>query len=449
VVPTGRLYLLLLASALPLALDDALPGLWLATPLGLGVLALAVLLEWRMGPGGRAFTARRISPDRLSIGVENPIEVVVHNAGGRSTAILVRDELPPALPSDRLVLVGRVAAGAEARLQYTVTPPRRGDFQFDRIVLRWRGALGLAWRQRAFPAEQGIKVYPNLRDLHRYDLLVRRGLLSDAGSRLARRFGPGTEFERLREYVPDDEYRRINWKATARRGVPIVNEFETERSQNVLIALDSGRLMAAVADGLTKLDHALNAGLLLTYAASLRGDRVALLCYADRVSAFLPPRRGRRAFLQILERLYRLQAEPTESDHAAAFSYLAARNPRRSLLVLFTDLSEPESARALVAHLARASSRHLVAVCTVSDPALTVPGRVRGARRAAGLREAGGPAPAGGAPAGAARAGEPGRHHTGPTGRPAVGPDRGDLSRAQGARPALAGCCLVARHMKP
>ena len=385
-VPTRRLYLLLLATALPLALDEALPGLWLGTPLGFGLLILALLIERRLGPDGRGLEARREIAERLSLGLENPIEVVVRNGSARALALRVRDELPPELPSSRLLLGGRVRARDETRLRYTVTPPRRGDFLFGRIVVRWRGALGLAWRQRAFAAEQTIKVYPNLRDLRRYDLLVRRGLLSDAGSRLARRFGPGTEFERLREYVPDDEYRRINWLATARRGLPIANEFETERSQNVLVMLDSGRLMAAVADGLTKLDHALNAGLLLTYAASLRGDRVALLSYADGVSSFLPPRRGRRAFLEILDRLYRLQAEPTESDHAAAFTYLAARNPRRSLLVLFTDLSDPEPARALTAHLARASGRHLVAVCTVSDPALTEPAE-RPARDAQQLYE--------------------------------------------------------------
>ncbi|MGE3913542.1 MAG: DUF58 domain-containing protein, partial [Chloroflexota bacterium] len=169
------------------------------------------------------------------------------------------------------------------------------------------------------------------------------------------------------------ELRRINWKATARRGVAISNEYETERSQNVVVLLDAGRLMGAVADGLTKLDHALNAGLLLTYAAGRRGDRVSLLAYADTVKAFLPPQKGRRAFLSILETLYRLEPELTEADHARAFSYLHGRGLRRSLLVLFTDLSEPEPSRALVAHLARAARQHLVAVVTVSDPSVTGP----------------------------------------------------------------------------
>ena len=218
-----------------------------------------------------------------------------------------------------------------------------------------------------------MRVYPNLLDLRRYELQVRRGLELEAGTRVARRFGAGTELERLREYVPDDELRRVNWKATARRGVAISNEYETERSQNVVVLLDAGRLMRAVADGLTKLDHALNAGLLLTYAAGRRGDRVSLLAYADQVKAFLPPRRGRRAFLSILETLYRLEPELTESDHARAFSYLHGRGLRRSLLVLFTDLSDPEPSRALVAHLARAARQHLVALVTVADPSITTP----------------------------------------------------------------------------
>jgi uncharacterized protein (DUF58 family) len=239
--------------------------------------------------------------------------------------------------------------------------------------VRYGSALGLFERQHAYQLERPVRVYPNLLDLRRYDLLVRRGLELEAGARVARRYGAGTELERLREYVPDDELRRVNWKATARRGIAIANEYETERNQNVVVLLDCGRLMGAVADGLTKLDHALNAGLLLTYAAGRRGDRVSLMAYADAVKAYLPLQKGRRAFLGILETLYRLEPELTESDHGRAFSYLQARGLRRSLLVLFTDLSEPEPSRTLVAHLARAARQHLVTVVTVTDPSVTGP----------------------------------------------------------------------------
>lgn len=372
-IPSPRLLLLAIATAAPLALSELLPPLAVATPLLLVLLTAVVALDWRLTDRRTRIEVRREVAERLSIGAANPVTIVVENRGSRHLVFRVRDEMPPHFSASTLTLDGEAVPGGQTRLRYTVTPPRRGDFAFGRTLLRVRSVLGLFDRQITYPTVRGVAVYPNLRDLRRYDLLVRRGLLAEAGTRAARRFGPGTEFERLREYVPDDEFRRINWKATARRGIPISAEYETERSQNVVVLLDAGRLMAAVADGLTKLDHSLNAGLLLSYAASLRGDRVGLLAYADRVAAFLPPRRGRRAFLAILEHLYRLEPQLTESDHARALSYLTTRNLSRSLLVLFTDLADPEPSRALTAHLARAANRHLVALVTVADPALVGP----------------------------------------------------------------------------
>lgn len=372
-VPAWRLLALVLAALSPLALTDLLPGVGLAAlPLLLGV-AMLLLADGRMTAAPDRLVVSRQVTDRLSLGAENPVTISVQNRGPRRIVVRLRDEFPFAFRASQTFLAGEALPGESVQLRYTVTPPRRGDYRFGRVVVRYRSALGLFERQHAYPLDRDVRVYPNLLDLRRYDLLVRRGLEMEAGTRVARRFGAGTELERLREYVPDDELRRINWKATARRGIAISNEYETERSQNVVVLLDAGRLMGAVADGLTKLDHALNAGLLLTYAAGRRGDRVSLLAYADTVKAYLPPQKGKKAFLSILETLYRLEPELTESDHARAFSYLFGRGLRRSLLVLFTDLSDPEPSRALVGHLARASRQHLVAVVTVSDPSLTGP----------------------------------------------------------------------------
>ena len=216
--------------------------------------------------------------------------------------------------------------------------------------------------------------------------MVRRGLETQAVGRPVRAPGASTEFERLRDYVPDDEFRRINWKATARRGQPIVNQFEAERSQNLVILLDAGRSMAALAEargrgqcldgderddldaGLTQLDYALNAALLLAYVASMRGDRVALLAYADDVRAFVPPQRGRRALLATVQTLYNLRAEPVEPDHGRAFDFLGKRNLRRSLVVLFTDLADRESSTSLASHVLRAARHHLVVCVTLGDP---------------------------------------------------------------------------------
>ncbi|MFN8526726.1 MAG: DUF58 domain-containing protein [Chloroflexota bacterium] len=372
-VPTGRLLLLLLATAIPLALDPLLPGFGWATPASLGLLAGLVWLDQRQSVQPGEIVVAREMADRLSIGEANPVNVVITNRTEETLRIQLRDEVPLPLEVSVERLELEVGPRATSRVVYSIVPPRRGDFQIGRLVVRSLSQFRLTWRQHAFPLTRSVKVYPNLRDMHRYNLMVRRGMLLEAGTRTARRFGQGAEFERLREYVPDDEFRRINWKATARRGVPISTEFETERSQNVMILLDAGRLMSAVADGLTKLDHALNAGLMLAYAASLRGDRVGLLAYADEVRTYLAPRGGRPAFLRIVDQLYRLESQQTESSHARAFSYLAGRSLRRSLLVLFTDIADPEPSRSLVAHLVRASDRHLVAVVTVADPALTIP----------------------------------------------------------------------------
>jgi uncharacterized protein (DUF58 family) len=372
-LPTWRLLVLLFGTLVPLALADQAPALaWLTPVLLAGVMDLAGLDLWRTARPDR-LVVRRIVAERLSLGAANPVVLTLHNRGPRPLTLRLRDEHPVEFRASATFLAGGVEPGAELRLRYTLTPPRRGDYRFGRAVVRYRTALNLFEWQHAYPLDRDVRVYPNVLDLRHYEVMIRRGLEPEAGRLAARRFGGGTELERLREYVPDDELRRINWKATARRGVAISNEYETERSQNVLVLLDAGRLMGAVADGLTKLDHALNAGLLLTYAAGRRGDRVALLAYTDQVRAYLPPRRGRRAFLSILETLYRLQSELVESDHARAFTYLSGRGLRRSLLVAFTDLSEPEPSRALVAHLTRAARQHLVALVTVADPALTEP----------------------------------------------------------------------------
>ncbi len=234
--------------------------------------------------------------------------------------------------------------------------------------MRYRSLLGLFDRQGAYPLVEQVKVYPNLRDVRRYELATRSGLLREAGLRRVRRLGSGTEFERLRDYHPDDEYRRINWPATARRGRPITVDYQTERAQNVLVMLDVGRLMAAPVGLLSKLDYAVNTALLLSYVCLRQGDNVGLLAFADRVVAFVTPRGGHGQFQRLLETLYNVRIAPIESDYSLAFNYAALRVRRRSLVVTFTDVADPEASRLLVAALGRAATRHLPICATLRDP---------------------------------------------------------------------------------
>src|SRR5207237_5262633 len=170
--------------------------------------------------------------------------------------------------------------------------------------------LGLMERRGRVDAAVEVKVYPDLREIRRYEITLRRGLAYDAGQRRARIPGSGSLFERLREYGPDDDPRSISWTATARRGRPISVEYETERQQRVLILLDAGRMMASTLGDLTKLDHAVNTALMLSYVATAKGDEVGLLGFADDVRGYLAPRRGRRQFLRVTEELRRLELTP-------------------------------------------------------------------------------------------------------------------------------------------
>jgi uncharacterized protein (DUF58 family) len=237
-------------------------------------------------------------------------------------------------------------------------------------------------------------VYPNLLAVRRYEALVRRGRLQEMGVRRARRLGSGIEFERLRDYSPDDEFRRINWTATARRHTPVAVEYQTERSQTVMLLLDSGRLMstqvpyareleesplsggrdedgpAEVIPALTRLDHAINAALLLAHVCVTYGDRAGLIGFSDRVLSFLRPAAGRRQFLSLTEALYNLQPQRTESDYAEALAYLATRSPRRSLTVIFTDIAHQAAAASLLANISHLSRRHLPLIVTMRDPAV-------------------------------------------------------------------------------
>jgi uncharacterized protein (DUF58 family) len=343
---------------------------WLAAA-WLGLLLAIFLADWRLTPGPRAWVVERRHDERLSLAAWNRIEIVVRlRTGARALAAWARDE-PPAtfqIGESGLILPNGVRPGETQKFVYQVWPPRRGDYRFNDLHLRWESVLGLFRRQARFSAAETVKVYPNLVDVRKYDLLVRKNQLWELGLRQTRLLGAGTEFERLREYVPDDEYRRINWKATARRGKPITMEFQTERSQNLVALLDVGRVMRSPVGQVAKMDYAINAVLLLTYVATQKGDRVGVLTFADDVQQWLAPKTGKGQFHRMLELLYAVQGQPVEPDYDRAFGYFSTRQRRRSLVLIFTDLTGSLSTQSLVAQLSRLRRTHLPLLVTVSDP---------------------------------------------------------------------------------
>ena len=367
-MPTTRAALLLLFVALPLALATWLSiFIWVAITIGILAVGL-IVVDRRWADSAETLPLTRIHDDRLSLGADNPITVTMRNRQQRPIRFTLRDEPPDAWVEQPIVLSGTVAARQMWEESYSVHPLRRGNYQFGNLTLRWLGPLGLWQRQQTIPKTTSVKVYPNLLDVRKYDLFLRRNRLQEIGLRNSRQFGEGTEYERLRDYLPDDDFRRINWKATARRHKPITVEYQIERSQNVLVAIDVGRMMQSPVGNIAKLDYVINASLLLSYVATGMGDKMGLLTFADQVQQFVAPKQGRGQFYTMLELLYAVEAQPIEPDFNKALSYLRLKQRKRSLVVIFTDLSGGNSVDSLVTNVTQLAKRSLPLVVTISDP---------------------------------------------------------------------------------
>lgn len=340
---------------------------WAALIVSLLIIGIMVL-DWRQaGPVSR-FQVSREHDTKFSLGADNPVRLVVRTLRPRPVSFSIRDEPPDEFRVDQRIFSGVIAPRQAWSATYHLMPFRRGDYMIGDLNLRWTGPLGLVVRQGKLKAESRVKVYPNMVDVHRYDLLMRRNRLQELGLRNTRIYGEGSEFERLREYLPDDEFRRINWKATARRNRPVTVEYQTERSQNIVTLVDTGRLMQSPVARVAKLDYVINAVLLLGYVASGMGDKVGLMTFADDVQQYLAPRQGRGQFYRMLEILYAVKSQPIEPDYRRALSYLAVKHRKRSLIVIFTDLSGGITMNSLISHVSILARHNLPLVVTISDP---------------------------------------------------------------------------------
>jgi len=379
ILPTPRLLFLVLL-ATPLIAGAAFVSFlnWIAVLYLLvvgGILVSDVLLS----PQPDQIEAERLHDTRFSLGADNLITILVTNTSAQPLRFTLRDEYPVELPVDRDLLSGVAEPFGLCELRYHVRPQRRGDYQFGDIVMRYEGILGCHQRQVRFPASRPVQVYPNLLEARKYDLLVRRGQLQTIGLRSIRQLGQGGEFEHLRDYTTDDEYRRINWKATARRGKPIVAEIEAERSQHIISVIDAGRLMTTpVADplnpadpGLTRLDYVVNTALMLSFVVLRKGDQAGMLTFAGKVEHFIAPRKGKVQFQRLLEALYNVQSQPVEANLSAALHYIEQHQPRRALIVIFTDVTNPSVVQPLITQIRRLARRHLPLLVTISDPNIT------------------------------------------------------------------------------
>lgn len=357
ILPTRKLLVLLVVPALIFLIWRDTGGLLLGIALNVTIIGLA-LLDLLRSPRLSAVEVERVMPPFLSLAAWNTVGWDVRNASSRSLALAFTDDVPEGIIAEPAVVRSRLPARARASLRYQARPQARGLYEFGDIHVRCATQLGLLIRQQCVPMRTAVKVYPNVQNLRRYELALQRHRMQALGLRRAAERGQCYLFECLRDYLPGDELRNIAWKATARRGRLIVREFGAERSQNILVMLDCGRLMTTQADGVSRLDYAINATILLTYAAMKEGDSLGLLGFSDEIEAYVPPARGEGALRRVNEALYRLEPRVRESNYDQACRFLALRHRKRSLIVIFTDVIDRVASGSLLAHIARFARHH-------------------------------------------------------------------------------------------
>ena len=343
--------------SLALFLDEGFKPVILAVD---GLVVVVALIDLVTVLGARRFVVSRRCGAVSSIGEPFSVELTIENQGGTGRLLRIKDDLPPAMASDPDEFVARIPRNGRSILSYTATPSRRGTYQFLRVYAMVSSRLGFWQRSLSWPALTKVKVYPDIRQIARYTLLARRDKLNALGVRRSRRLGTDNEFERLRDYSEGDEPRHLDWKATARRRKLTVRAHQANQSQRLMFLIDCGRMMGGdTGGGLSPLDHAFNAMLLLAHVALLRGDQVGLLAYSDRIRAFVPPGGGAHRINRLVHSVHDVFPELVEPRHDRAFVELERRCRKRSLVILMSNVFDDVNARQIGDHLGNVVGKHL------------------------------------------------------------------------------------------
>jgi uncharacterized protein (DUF58 family) len=350
------------------------PGAAFLLPLAIAVavaLGVATVVDAAWGPRRRDVRVARLGDGHFALRLHTDLSYRVENLGARAIRIGIVETPVRTLQFARDEAVGLVPARAWVTLARAVTPVERGPDQFATLYVWYENALGLLRRRLAIEAPQAFRVFPDLSAIERYGSLHLRNRLIEAGVRKMRLRGAGTEFESLREWGDGDPFAFIDWKATARRGKLMVAHHEVERSQNVMLVLDCGRLMTPRIDGkLRKFDYAVTAALSLASVAGLASDRVGVVAFAREILAASAPRSTRSSIARLTDLLYDLEPRFEEANYARAFAYLRTHLHKRSLIVFLTDVIDPLAQTALLAELGSLARRHLLVCIFMNDDAV-------------------------------------------------------------------------------
>jgi uncharacterized protein (DUF58 family) len=370
IYPTSRWVFLLLPLCASTLLILASP-LYIYFIVVFDLLALAaVVLDLLTITGPSGLSVERQMLKSASLGGTHDVKLCLDNRSSKTQLIDVCDDLPAGLTADpelqHIVLEPRT----RMEVDYQLRPLQRGAFAFQSVYLRLKSRVGFWQRQvrRDCPGE--LLVYPDMKQLAEYALLARTNRLSLIGVRKTRKAGQDNNFERLRDYTQDDNYKHIDWRSTARRNKLTVKQFQTDQSQRIVFLLDCGRLMTNEYRGLSLLDYALNSILMLSYVALHQGDSVGMLCFSDKIESYVPVRGGAAQMNRLLHAGFNQFPTLQQSSYDEAFLYFSRNCRKRSLVVLVTNVIDDVSAAQISGYLSTLRSKHLPVLALLRDRAV-------------------------------------------------------------------------------
>lgn len=358
-----RLFWILGTVVVLLLLGFSFASLFGIGQVGLGVLAALLIVDalllFRHQEGIRG---KRICPDKLSNGDSNPVQVELSSYYSFPVKTQVIDELPYQLQERNFSISTVIPPRGNQVLEYYVRPVRRGEYQFGAVNAFVSSPLGLLQRRYRFSADKAVPVYPSFIQMRRYELLALSSRLTEFGIKKIRRLGHNQEFEQIKEYVAGDDYRTINWKATARRGALMVNNYQDERAQHIYAVIDKGRTMKMPFEGMTLLDYAINASLVISNIALKKDDKAGLITFQHQVQSFVPASRRSRQLHLLLETLYNQKTAYKESNYEALYTVVKRRLAQRSLVLLFCNFESVAALQRQLPYLRQMAQWHLLVV---------------------------------------------------------------------------------------
>jgi uncharacterized protein (DUF58 family) len=364
---TKRFYLIFVILTLLMGMGYVYGLLFMAAKVLLGVFALFVMADGVLLYHRNSIDAWRQCAERFSNGDANEVRIKLESSYPFAVRLTIIDEAPAVFQRRDIVYSAILIAKGQGTVSYRLTPVQRGVYTFGHIRCFVRTALGLVERRYTCGEAQEVKVYPSYLMLNRYELLALSNNLTEMGIKRIRRGGNNTEFEQVKDYVQGDDYRKINWKVSARRHQLMVNAYRDERSQQIFSVIDKGRVMQQSFRGMTLLDYSINAALVLSYVAMHRDDKAGLITFADKLDTFIAPSRHMAQMQHLQEGLYAQETTFGETDFSNLCANVHKLVSKRSLLVVYTNFSGMTALNRQLAYLKLLSQWHRVLVVFFED----------------------------------------------------------------------------------